>query len=184
MQATDDLRHEHEAVRLMLGIMDEIAKKIDLETEIDKKDLVDMAEFLKIFVDRCHHGKEENILFPELESLGMPNEGGPIGVMLEEHEKGRGYVREMNRTISDYASGNKASSADIAKNIRAYTRLMEQHIQKENDVLFEMTDKLLDEKKQEALFEKFEEHEEKVIGAGKHEELHEMLEKMSEKYQV
>jgi hemerythrin-like domain-containing protein len=36
-----------------------------------------MMEFLSVFADTCHHGKEEDFLFPGLEAAGIPNEGGP-----------------------------------------------------------------------------------------------------------
>jgi len=40
------------------------------------------------YVDRCHNHKEELHLFPKLEAKGMPRHGGPLGVMLQEHERG------------------------------------------------------------------------------------------------
>ena len=43
-----------------------------------------LFEFFGVFVDRCHHGKEEALLFPALEAVGIGNNGGPIGVMLRE----------------------------------------------------------------------------------------------------
>ena len=60
--------------------------------------------------------------------------------------------------------------------------LLDEHILKENDVLFQMADKVLTEEVQEKLYDRFEELEEEVIGLGKHEELHKMLEKMSAVY--
>jgi len=66
--------------------------------------------------------------------------------------------------------------------MKAYIELLDEHILKENDVLFQMADKVLTEEVQEKLYDRFEELEEEVIGLGKHEELHKMLEKMSAVY--
>ena len=49
---------------------------------------------------------------------------------------------------------------------------MEAHIEKENTVLFRFADQLLDEAEQHRLFDRFEEHEEQVVGSGVHEQLH------------
>ena len=64
-------------------------------------------DFLSIFVDKCHHGKEEEFLFPALEAKGVKREGGPIGVMLHEHEQGRGLVAMLRNAVADYTSGIK-----------------------------------------------------------------------------
>ena len=72
MKATDALKKEHEAVRLMMKIMDAACVKINAQQKLQTADIDDMIDFLKVFVDRCHHGKEEQILFPPLELAGVP----------------------------------------------------------------------------------------------------------------
>jgi hemerythrin-like domain-containing protein len=182
MKATDTLRNEHEAVRLMLEIMDSAAAGISAENKIRTADIDDIIDFLKIFVDKCHHGKEEHILFPKLEESGIPREGGPIGVMLAEHEQGRAFIRNMSSAIADYKNGVESAAASLAENIGAYNELLRGHIDKENNVLFEMADSVLSEEVQDILFDRFEELEENVIGAGTHEKLHKRLETLSEYY--
>ena len=71
---------------------------------------------------------------------------------------------------------------DLVENIRSYAELLEQHINKENNVLFAMADRVLTEETQDELYDKFEELEENIIGKGKHEELHKRLEILSETY--
>ena len=71
---------------------------------------------------------------------------------------------------------------ELSNNMKPYIELLDEHILKENDVLFQMADKVLTEEVQEKLYDRFEELEEEVIGLGKHEELHKMLEKMSAVY--
>jgi len=62
---------------------------------VDISHLDQILEFLKVFVDKCHHGKEEKVLFPAMEEAGIPRQGGPISVMFYEHERGRSYVRGL-----------------------------------------------------------------------------------------
>lgn len=100
--------------------------------------------------------------------------------MLQEHEQGRLNIRQMK----DSVSGLKANLNAFADAASSYVSLMRNHIEKENDVLFMMGDQRLPEETQTELLEKFEEHEEKfeeheekVVGEGKHEILHALLEK-------
>ena len=169
-KATEDLRKEHESIIYVLRLLDEMIQSERLEPESRLRYYGELVYFLKMFADKCHHGKEEDYLFKELVHRGIPNEGGPVGVMLSEHVQGRAYIARMSRGFEE-------------KNIEAfneaailYRDLLRQHIDKENRVLFMMADNVISETEQEALFEKFEQHEENVIGHGVHENLHAMIE--------
>lgn len=179
MTATEQLKKEHQAIRLALIFLDAVRSKIEKEEVVDIEKLEKLSEFFNLFVDRCHHGKEENMLFPELEKVGIPKEQGPIGVMLTEHEIGRNYLRILRESIESYKTNPNSSTAEkIAQSIKGYIDLLEQHIYKENNVLFMMAEVHFSEKVQRELFEKFEELEINEIGAGKHEEFHKMLKEM------
>ena len=173
----DDLRHEHEAIRFSLRILAVMVERAKAG-RLDGVDALALVDFLKEFADKCHHGKEEGILFPELEKAGIPNAGGPIGAMLHEHELGRGHIRDMEAALRKHP----ADFAAFARAAEAYGGLLDQHIEKENSVLFPMGERVIDERKRGAIFERFEEHEEKVVGAVRHEELHAMLDRFEKKY--
>ena len=182
MKATDTLRDEHSAVRLMLEIMEAVSVRIKAGQSVQRQDLDDMIGFLSVFVDQCHHVKEEQMLFPELELVGITKNGGPIGVMLAEHQLGREYIRNINRELLNYGSADPSQLTELTGSMQAYIELLNEHIHKENDILLEMADRLLSDEVQERLYYQFEEIEENVIGAGKHEKLHELLEKLSNIY--
>ncbi len=95
MKATQHLRDEHEGLKLMLGVLKRVVTMGESEQKLDLDHIERMLEFFKVFVDKCHHGKEEDLLFPELVKHGILNEGGPIGVMLSEHGQGRKYVQSI-----------------------------------------------------------------------------------------
>lgn len=102
--------------------------------------------------------------------------------MLAEHEQGRVYIRNMSQAVVDYEVGNAEATALLVKYITDYIELLEQHISKENTMLFSMADKLLSAEMQEKLFDRFETLKEEVIGMGKHEELHKRLERLGTTY--
>ncbi len=166
MRPTDDLKNEHEAVLVMLSILAKVAERLEQKAVVPPEHFGQILDFLRGFVDKCHHGKEETALFPAMEGAGVPKDGGPIGVMLAEHEVGRGLVRQMAAGKDDRA---------FARVAQDYVALLRQHIAKENGVLFPMADKVLSAETQGRLERDFEEIEEKVVGAGKHEQYHAML---------
>src|SRR3974390_476213 len=88
MFATDILRKEHDVILKMLDATDAVGRRLVLS----EKGLPDppggLLDFFLLFADLCHHGKEEDLLFPLLEKKGIPRGGGPIGVMLSEHGRG------------------------------------------------------------------------------------------------
>jgi len=182
MKATDELRKEHEGILLMLRILEAISQKIQQGSMIDPDDLGKIVEFLSVFADKCHHGKEEDFLFPALEASGIPSEGGPIGVMLEEHKIGRSLIAKLKASVVLYRLGEEKAPADFASAAGEYIALLRQHIDKENNILFLMADRVLDSAKDDTLFTSFEKLEMERIGAGKHEEFHALLKQLRDKY--
>lgn len=175
-KATQDLRKEHDSILHVLSILDRMLADDTKEASKKIEYFNELVYFLKIFADKCHHGKEENHLFVKLVEKGIPQEGGPVGVMLMEHEMGRGYISQMTQAL---VNNNLPDFETAAINYRDLLRL---HIDKENDILFVMADNLISEEEQDELFEQFEKHEEEVIGHGVHEELHSMIHKWAEEF--
>ena len=176
-KAIADLLNDHEAILSALKIMGSMVAAVENTRSEDSKDISDFIGFLKEFADKCHHGKEEGLLFPAMIGAGVPDKGGPIGVMLAEHTQGRKLIRDMEESLV-----NGFDRVKLAQAANDYASLLKNHIQKENMVLFPMAEKVLTEPQLGKLFEGFEEHEEKVIGRGRHEELHAMLRSLQEKY--
>jgi hemerythrin-like domain-containing protein len=177
-KATQDLMKEHDAILHVFTIID---KMLSTDTKEDVEIFKfgdELIFFLKTFADKCHHGKEEDYIFKELVARGIPNEGGPIGVMLQEHQQGREYISIMNKSLET------KDLINFKANAAKYRDHMRNHIDKENNALFVMADKLLDDARQNELFEKFEVHEETVIGHGIHEELHSMIHQWEDEFSL
>jgi hemerythrin-like domain-containing protein len=184
MKATDELKKEHQGIELMLRILQAISTKFGRGEQIQAEHLDGILEFLSIFVDKCHHGKEEEFLFPALEKTGILREGGPIGVMLNEHEQGRKLVSRLRDAVGSYTSGDKTAADSVQLNATEYIGLLTQHIAKENTILFPMADARLSPDKDTELFEAFEQLEQNRIGVGKHAEFHALLDQLRGVYLV
>lgn len=175
MKATRQLRDEHEGIKVMLRIIENVCKQAESGERLMIEHFEGILEFLKVFVDKCHHAKEEEVLFPALEALGIPKEGGPIGVMLHEHALGRGLIKDIDKAFTEYRNGGKAALKEVNQSAKEYIFLLFNHIGKENNMLFVMAENRLSEEQQEELYEGFEKIEEERIGTGKHEEFHKMI---------
>jgi len=182
MKPTEVLKEEHQGIKTALRILGKIADKLDAGQPVDPSHLDQMVDFICTFADKCHHGKEEDLLFAEMEKAGIPRQGGPIAVMLAEHDQGRAYVRGMADAIPEYKAGDRAAGRKIAENARGYVRLLTQHIDKEDNILYVIADRHLSDAQQACLLEGFDKVEEERVGHGKHEEFHKMLHTLSGVY--
>lgn len=167
MRHTDVLKEEHQVIKRMLKVLEAISNRLDAGEEISLEVLEQTVDFIRTFADRYHHGKEEDLLYVRAELRGVPGDGGPIGVMLMEHEEGRGYVGEMASAIEKYAQGDREALKDYAEGARSYAVLLMQHIDKEDNILYPITDDYLTEADQKELLERFEEVECGPNGGGK-----------------
>jgi len=173
-----DLMHEHKAILIALDVMEKMHERVQNDKEMNSEDIKEILDFLRVFADKCHHGKEEGILFPALQDAGILKQEGPIELMLAQHAQGRKLIRRMqtsieNKPIDKHAFIFAASS---------YVNLLRNHREKEDTMLFPLSDAKLSAEMQKKLLVKFENLEKNVIGEGRHEALHKTLDKLSRKY--
>ena len=176
-KATEMLRREHEGIIQVLEVLEASADRLERGENVPGSVLNGLVEFMRVFVDRCHHGKEETALFPLLESRGIPRQG-PIGVMLTDHEQGRALARELGEAIERIKGGEALAGKRFAQVARQYSAHLRSHIDKENNVLFVMAESILSPDEQMRLADDFERIELEKIGAGEHERLHGLIGEM------
>lgn len=184
MKPTDILKNEHRQIERMLDVLEINANKLMKGENISPQFFLDAVKFLQIFADRCHHNKEEKLLFPEMSKYGIPVEGGPIGMMLLEHEEGRGYVRNLKDAATKYSAGDSTLTSDICRDATAFIHLLRAHIQKEDQILFMMADVHIPESEQHALMHEFTNEEKTGAACMQKESLLVMLDQMEAEYFV
>ena len=182
MESITELKNEHSGVKTMLGIIEAILTRSANGREVNVDDLNEILEFLTVFVDRCHHGKEEDFLFPALESAGLSRDQSHIGELLQEHEQGRQLVAGLRDVANNFKIADQTVAGKLEKAGREYVALLKEHIQKEENVLFPMAEDMLGEEKDAELAEAFEKVERERVGPGKHEEFHELLHRLEQTY--
>jgi hemerythrin-like domain-containing protein len=180
MTATEVLRHEHKIILKVLDAVRHEAQAIGDTGKLSLEKLDKILDFFRVFVDRCHHGKEEEYLFPTMEKRGVPADKGPIPVMLHEHMGGRNTVKAIAEALVRVRQGDAAATEAVAVNLAILDEHLRSHIDKENEVLFPMADKVFTPEDQQGLMASFEKHEAEEIGAGVHEKYHQLAHELAQ----
>jgi hemerythrin-like domain-containing protein len=165
MKSVDRLVAEHDIIERGLDVLEKAVGRIESGQPIPDDFPQWAPDFFSQFADKCHHAKEEDLFFPLLKERGIPKEGGPIGVMLHEHDVGRDCVRRM-REASEAADFDGAKFASAAKE---FISLLRQHIFKENNILFQMAGSVMSEEDDADMDGQFTQVEQEHDLAGMHE---------------
>lgn len=184
MRPTEILSSEHRVIEIMLQCLARMTEQAETSGRLEKEPAEQALEFIANFADGCHHGKEEQHLFPAMEEKGVPRNGGPIGVMLSDHEAGRAFVRGMRAQVTAASEGKATALAEFATNARGYIDLLVGHIQKEDNVLFPLADRVFAEQNQQDLLAAFDHVEAHDMGEGTHERFLEIARSLAQRYGV
>jgi len=137
----DILVAEHEMIeRAMAVLKTELEKLTALEH--DRATLHRALDFLLEFGDKIHNTKEEKFLFPLLIERGIP-EGGPIHVMLLEHEAERQILGNLLENLANLEEMTSEAREDFSSKGTEYLMIRANHIWKENDILYMMGRRVL-----------------------------------------
>jgi len=142
LDPTGVLREEHRWILDVAGALEEELDRPPPGAR-DPEQLERCVRFIRLFADACHHGKEEDQLFPVLEDHGMPRDSGPIAVMLAEHREGRRLAGIMKDALPGIRQGNPAAMESFERAGRDYVSLIRGHIGKEDGVLFRVADQII-----------------------------------------
>jgi hemerythrin-like domain-containing protein len=179
MTPTETLRHEHQIILRVLDAARREADSIRRTGQVRPEALEKIVDFVRNFADRCHHAKEEDLLFAKLRERGMPAQAGPIAVMLHEHDEGRRRIAAVVEALPEARQGAASAIEAVRTNLLAYADLLEAHIAKEDNVLYPMADRLLTAADQQALADAFEQVEANEIGPGVHEKYHKLADELT-----
>lgn len=175
-----DLYEEHNGITIMLEILSEIAIRLRRDISVPQRDLARIVEFLTVFADRCHHGKEEAALIPEMRKSARADIT-LLNQIVGEHKTGRDLITGMRSALTGYKKG-QPEVFHFAANAEGYIALLMDHIRKENVILFPQAFGILDDKQIARLSTTFDRIETDVVGRGKHEEFHGLLSELQRRY--
>jgi hemerythrin-like domain-containing protein len=130
MVPMDALMKEHRQIEHVLPLLEKELSRLDAGGEVNSSFVASMVDFILTYADRCHHGKEEDILFRGLASKALSDEHRRIMDQLtEEHVLARklvgGMLLDEARCAQRDKAGLKAMKADIRGLLDLYPRHME-----------------------------------------------------------
>lgn len=182
MKPTQALQEEHEGILRILDILRAICEKMASHKTIQGEHLDQIMAFLRIFIDRCHHGKEERFLFPEISNANVPKKADIVDELMNEHAEGRKLVEQMGAALERFYRGDQEAPGVFMDAVDRYEDLIRNHIHKENTILFPQAEKKLSEERQNKMMSEFERLEEEEIGSGRHDQFHRQMENLSRIY--
>jgi hemerythrin-like domain-containing protein len=141
MKSVERLKSEHDLIERGLTLLEKAVARLEAGQPLPEGFPQWAPRFFRQFADQCHHAKEEDVFFPVLKQRGIPEQGGPIGVMLHEHVLGRDCVGRMREA----SQAQPFDARTFAEAARQYIPLLRQHIFKENNVLFRMAEQVMSE---------------------------------------
>lgn len=146
MSGVDLLIEEHKNISRMLVVIRKVCFKLIETKEIDYDDFYNIINFIKNFADNHHHKKEEIFLFNRMvEHLGEAGKNAITHGMLVEHDLGRLYIKNLEEALKNLKDGNEEAKLDIIANAISYATLLENHIHKEDNVIFSFAKRKLSE---------------------------------------
>ena len=151
---TTTLEEEHRNIEIALAILQRMARKLTSGASLASGDARALLAFFRRYADEIHQMKEEELLFETLERAGLCREGGPIGVMLHEHEEGRQLLGEMEAALEAGLQGSEGER--FAKTAQHFVTLNREHILKEDGVLYLMGGRILSADDRRELERRFE----------------------------
>ncbi|HXT34916.1 MAG TPA: hemerythrin domain-containing protein [Chloroflexota bacterium] len=168
------LRDEHAAISTVLGYLDRACNALEQGRQVDPGIFRDMLKFFTLFVGQCHHGKEEQILFPLLRHKSTAMDA--VIVQLEkEHGEGVALADAFAEAVAAYAAHGLAAAGPLVAAAGAYAPYLRRHMEYENEQLLARVEQVGSPGLLAAALTSFDRFEDTVMGAGTHEQLHRMI---------
>ena len=131
------LMKEHRLIERMIRIMNAKLENIKKENKANPLFIDTAVDFIKTYADRCHHGKEEDILFRDLAKKNISAEHKRImDELIKEHVMGRNNVKKLIEAKDRYAQKDKEALSDMLSNMETLVKFYPKHIEKEDKHFF------------------------------------------------
>ena len=158
------LMTEHRLIERMIKVMSVELQRISQEGTVDPVFIDTAVDFIRMYADRCHHGKEEDILFTVLAKKPMSAEHKKVmEQLIKEHAFGRENVKKLVAAKEKYVAGNKNSLNDVYTNMEALAKFYPVHIEKEDKHFFIPVMEYFTDAEKTAMLEKMWEFDRKMI---------------------
>jgi hemerythrin-like domain-containing protein len=177
MQSRGPLMIEHRLIERMITLIKQKLNRIETTNQIDPLFIDTVVDFIRIYADRTHHGKEEDILFRKLSNKQMLDQDIQImDELVDEHVLGRKTAKELVEANAQYRMGEKSALAVIVSKLKKLVDFYPKHIEKEDKIFFPAYMKYLSDEEDQLMLKEFYEFDREMI----HEKYKLVLQKLEE----
>ncbi len=164
MMPIGPLMREHRLIERMIHLFEEELKNITTQNKVNLNFIENGIDFIRTYADRCHHGKEEDILFINLKNKNLSSKDKQLlDELLQEHKIARNIVSKLINAKDSYKTEKIYSKEAIVENIEKLINLYPNHIEKEDKIFFINSMNYLDKKEQEEMLDKFWDFDKQLI---------------------
>jgi hemerythrin-like domain-containing protein len=164
MQARGPLMIEHRLIERMISLIKDALAQIEATRKVDPVFVDTAVDFIRIYADRTHHGKEEDILFRDLRKRSLSAEDQRImKELIEEHIFGRQTTKALVEANTRYRNGDESALAEIAGSLQTLVEFYPKHIEKEDKIFFPASRAYFTDEEDQAMLAEFWEFDRKMI---------------------
>jgi hemerythrin-like domain-containing protein len=176
MEPIGPLMWEHRLIEAMVESATGELENIHECSRIDAHIISTVVDFFRTYADRTHHGKEENILFRDLEKKELSGEHRAImEELVEEHKRAREMVGDLEKRNEEYQRGDGAALGPVLDLLGAIVRFYPAHIEKEDKHFFHTVMDYFSKEERQRMLEEFYDFDRKMI----HEKYEKVVDAMS-----
>lgn len=155
---------EHRLIERMIALIKDALRRIRSTGKVDPVFVDTVVDFIRMYADRTHHGKEEDILFRSMERKKIsPRERRMMIELIEDHVFGRATTKALVDANTRYRNGDDAALADIVEKIATIVEFYPRHIEKEDKVFFPASKAYFTDEEDQAMLAEYWEFDRKMI---------------------
>lgn len=164
MKPRGPLMIEHRLIEKMIAVIKDQMSVMREQSRVDPVFIDAAVDFIRIYADKTHHGKEEDILFRDLAAKNMSDEDKRgMQELVDEHVFARKKVAELVQAKEDYVAGHKEALDTVLDRLKTLVEFYPEHIRREDEVFFPDTEKYFTRDELDAMLAEFWEFDKKMI---------------------
>ena len=158
------LMKEHRLIERGIKLLTAEMNKIQETKQIDPLKIDLFVDFLRTYTDRNHHGKEEDILFKQLNDKGMFEEHQTImDKLIKEHEEARRLVSVLVDAKQKFVTGDLSAVDEVIRCIQSLIDFYPKHIYTEDHEFFVPSMDYFEEEELTKMMADFEEFDKSML---------------------
>ena len=164
MQARGLLMIEHRLIEQMLEVIQQRVKHAEQTGAIDPYFVDTAVDFIRVYADRTHHGKEEDILFRDLRTKHLSDtDKQMMDGLIEEHIFSRNTTKALVEANTHYRRSPGEAFGEVVALLKILVDFYPKHIKKEDEIFFPAVREYFSDQEDQAMLAEFWKFDRKMI---------------------